>query len=581
MKSKYYIAIIVSLLSIMLILSGCENDNALETEIPVPLSIQMTLAEKATLSTRAGRLQIEDKWSYVSFEKGDAMGFFASGGNWQNSSSGVFDNYELVYDGQSQFKAADGSSSMFSPSDMKGNEVYMYFPYDPLINTLGMELRVKPEEDPDSWRCIDYLAANYLTIEGQKNGKPYALYGDFLHGFSELIIMRGKGFDNPPANSEKITAVIDVGCTHIQVEMDTENGWSCRPRLIYSESNTAGLSLEESKEWVAWKGGNYAITDQDSVGREAWYVIVPTLGGNERTTVRYIEICDNDGNWQQVTGLKLSGYDKGNPTKFVDPGWRYPMEITMNELVPSVNPFPISPWGDPLDLTDQRKRGISDPTEFAQWVRDYNAYLADSSKSDPLFQYGDKIVEEGNANSSWHFYLLSDLDLTNYKALPWDVDGVENFAPNNIILPKFKDILDGKSTTLVNGSFINHKITGLGKTLVSEFEGGRIENIDFIEPEIKNPDTSVDPAGIIALRLIGGTVMNCNIEMGTLMNPGGPGGMVAGYMSGGTIRNTSVSGWLIATSTADLSTDESGFIGILDDSVVPVFKDNSSIIVQN
>ena len=577
MKNKYYIPIIVTLCSILLNLGGCANDNSVEPVNPVPFAINMTISEKATVSTRANRLQNEDKWSYVSFEVGDAMGFFSSGGNWMNETSQAFDNYKLVYDGQSQFKAEDGSTSMFSPSDMKGNEVYMYYPYDPSISTVGMELRA-PDEGPAEWRCIDFLAANYLTIEGQKNGNTYALFGDFLHGFSELIIMRGNGFDNPPPGNEKITAVIDVACTHIKVVMDTENGWSCRPKLVYS-SNSAGLTIDKSKEWVAWKGGNYGITDQDPVGKDAWYVIVPTLGGNERTTVRYIEICDNDGNWQQVTGLKLSGYDKGNPTKFVDPGWRYPMEITMNELVPSVNPFPISPWGKAIDLTDQRKRGISDPTVFGQWVRDYNAYISDPSKSDPLFQYGDKIVEEGNTNISWHFYLLSDLDLTNYKALPWDVDGVENIAPNNIILPKFKDILDGKSTTLVNGKFINHQITGLGKTLVDSFEGGTIENIDFIEPEIKNPDTYVDTVGIIALRMIGATIINCNIEMGTLLNPGGPGGMVTGYMSGGTIRNTTVSGWLKATSTADLSTNESGFIGIMDDSVVPVFKDNSSKVV--
>ncbi|MCH5237699.1 MAG: hypothetical protein J1E95_07875 [Muribaculaceae bacterium] len=562
-------------------INGCGDNETFEAEKPSPLAINMTIAGKATLDTRANRLQIEDKWSYVSFEKGDAMGFFASGGNWQDDTSGMFDNYELVYDGKSQFKDPDGSSSMFSPSEMKGNEVYMYYPYSPLITSSGMELRVKPENGQEGWRCMDYLAANYINMEGQKDGGLYALYGDFLHGFAELIIMRGKGFDNPPAGCERITAVIDIECTHIMVEMNTENGWSCRPKLIFSPSNSAGLKLDESKEWDAWQGGNYGITDKDPIGKEAWYVIVPTLGGNERTTVTYIEICDNEGNWQHVTGLKLSGYDQGNPTKFVDPGWRYPMEITMNELVPSVNPYPISPWGEVIDLTDQRKRGISDLTEFEQWVRDYNAYIADPSKSDPLFKYGDQIVEGDNDNISWHFYLLSDLDLSGYQALPWDDNDTGVSISNNIILPNFKDILDGKSTTFVNGSFINHKITGLNKTFVASISGGMIENIDFIEPKIISPDSSSDSAGIIALNMTGATVMNCNIEMGTLMNPGGAGGMIAGYMSGGTIRNTSASGWLIAASTANLSINEAGFIGVIDNLVTAVFEKNTSKIVQN
>lgn len=513
--------------------------------------------------TRAALTTIDDLWSYVGFEEDgeDFMGFYSSGGNWTvDNGKGNFDNLKLQYKNK-QFNDPENGVE-FSPSHMEGSKIYMYYPYEPNMNTTGLELRIRVEEEDDYvvdddnkesknylLRCKDYLSSNSITLDGVKDGNQMALYGAFKHAFSELIIMRGKGFDNPPSGKWRITAVLDVGCTHIKVAIDTESGWSCSPQLVYAENNY-NLSSEEARRWNAWRGGNYGITNVDTEGKPAWYVIVPTLPGNRNSTVEYIELYDNEGYLQRVSSLKLRG---GN-TKYVDPGWRYPMEITMEELVPTINPFQVVPWKDDVDLTDERTRGINGLAEFEQWVYYYNAWLIDGpdpDKKNALLKYGDALVDS-EGNISWHFYLLSDLDLSKYEPFPGndgETDG-SSTLPTDCIVPELADVLDGKSTTLVNGKFINHTISGLTKTFIETISpGGSLQNLDFVEPDVRNNEDSKSPAGILVNTLKNGEVLNCNILFGTLINPDGPAGMVAGEMFGGKIGNCTLSGFLRAGST--------------------------------
>ena len=302
---------------------------------------------------------------------------------------------------------------------------------------------------------------------------------------------------------------------------------------------------EEARRWDAWKGGNYGITTQNPVGTPAWYVIVPTLPG-KRSLVEYIELYDNEGNFLHVSSLRLSG---GN-TKYVDSSWRYPMEITMKELVPTVNPFPIIPWEKDVDLTDSRKRGINNEDEFVQWVLDYNAYQhapTDQEKISALLKYGDTFTDNNGDSRTWHFYLLSDLDLSDYDIALSKKEG----EPKEVIIQELRDTLDGISTTLVNSRFINHTIKGLQKSFTNKLaENGVVQNIDFIEPEVINSESSTTPAGIIANSMEGAAVINCTIDNGTMLYPAGPAGMITGTMKDGKIIGCTVSGFLKAGSTA-------------------------------
>lgn len=518
------------------------------TDDPQPLVVKANVAGNAKAKSRATQ-GTDDEWSYTDFTDGDVMGFFSESGNWEG---GGFDNVGLQYDAALKQFADINNGATFSPTQMSGSKIYMYYPYCADIQTTGFELRAKGASSGDTLRCVDFLSSYKIEVSGVLNGKKMALFGEFDHAFSELIIMRGEGFDNPPQGKERITAVIDDPVTHIRVTVDTEDGdWKVNPELCYVEDNEYNLTREEATRWDAWHARNYGITVQDKEGRPAWYIIVPTIGSEQgrtrpgpRTTVKYIELYDNEGNLQQVTSLRLSG----GMTKNVDAGWRYPMEISMKEMMPTVNPYTIVPWGEDVNLTDQRTRGINNMAEFEDWVRQYNAYIIESTeeRKNALLKYGDLYVDE-DKNNLWHFYLLADLDMSDYNPAGSEEGGTS--SQTDVIVPLLKDILDGEGTTLVNGKYENRSIKGLTRTFVGELStaNGKVTNIDFDNPEVRLNTTT--PIGIIANTIDGGAVENCNVYDGRLINIEGPAGYVAGRLIGGIVKGCTLDGFLVSTST--------------------------------
>ena len=558
-----------------LLLASCASDEpaSMFPDTPSPLIINADISHQPVTRAEVDDNNL-DNWSYTDFYGGDAMGFFSQGGNYSNGSDGTapFVNQKLIYSGDGT-KFTDKDGVQFSPTHMDGSKIFMYFPYtEDITGEYGFNLRVNPKDydvDNDTVRCIDFLDASQLTLMGKdSNDKTVALYGQFEHAFAELIIMRGEGFDNPPQiegiDTWKIKVVLDTPVTGLKVNQ-TDDPWSCTPELVFDE--TGELGRQEAMTWIAWLGQNFSKTEQDKIGQVAWYVIVPTIGSDsnvtpkkpgKRTIVEYIELYDNDGNLQRVSSLRLSNAR----TKYVDAGWRYPMEIILEDLVPTANPCNILPWNSDVDLTDERTRGINNETEFANFVTAYNEYLTnpDSEESiSRLLKYGD-LYKDSENNKYWHFYVLNDLDLSNYGLTSSSgsedsgegegdqVPSTTNLTP---IFPKFLDILDGQSTTLSGHVFINHKITGLQRTLVNSLEGSNasIQNFDFYDPTVIN--TTTFPAGIIANVMEGASVVNCNIENGTLSNQAGPGGMIAGSINGGLVKDCDLSGFLSVQSSAN------------------------------
>lgn len=562
------------------VLSSCTSDEMPDMNLPAnaprPLAVNAEIAGSGRTRAVINKKGTDDEWSYVDFVEGDAMGFFSSGGKYTEGTYGEapFINQKLIYTGgtgEANFRDPDNTE--FSPSHMKGNEIFMYFPYTATIDDeYGFELRTDAGPNGthlDTVRCVDFLSTRHLDILSEGVSSSTALYGEFQHTFAELIIMRGKGFDNPPKiegkNEWQIKAVLNTPVTGIKAEVSEEEGWQCEPLLMYDPSL---MDRNAASEWNAWLGANFYRTQEDTVGQVAWYVIVPTIGCQAknvaprpglRTKVEYIELYDNDGNLQRVSSLFLSN---GN-SKFVDGGWRYPMEISMEELVPTANPCQIVPWEGDIDLTDERKRGINDLTEFEGWVKAYNAYLAsdDDITTKALLQYGDLYIDSEN-NKSWHFYVLKDLDLSGYKDGP--------------VIAELRDILDGQSTELSNGRFRNYSITGLVSTFAGSLKGKNagVLNFNFVNPYITYSEENTTAVGIIANSMTeGATVENCQIRNGSLYNPGGPAGMVAGSVTECTIRDCTLSGFLISTSTINnLVGEQSG---------INTFENNNTSNVTN
>lgn len=542
-KILSYITVVIS----CGVFGSCQQENMILKGQTYPLKVTTDICGLSDPSTRAYRTNIGDKWSYEagqSFQRGDKIGFYATKGNASSGNDGSqpFNNEMLEFNG-TQF-VSTGNGSIFSPTQMEGSPTLMYYPYDVNINDPGIELRVKPSEDNDTLRCIDFLSSTQLIILGSTN----ALYGSFKHAFSELIIMRGEGFDTPP--NWTINVVMSQPVTHLKIETG-EDGLSFNPKLWFDEST--GLNEEEARKWTTWRGYNYGITENnDPEGEPAWYVIVPSLQ-SKYATVEYIELYDNDGYLQRVSSLSLH-----NKSKNVQPGWRYPLKIAMREMVPTVNPFPIMPWDQQVNLTDERTRGIANLIDFQNWVLLYNNYLVDptnSSQQELLLKYGDKYIDK-NGNIFWHFYLLNDIDMAGYEPLQYEKDGELVTPDKNVIIPEFHDILDGQSSQFEDGEFINYKLSNLAATFIGTLKPWNFNNecsvinIDFEEPEIIYPETNTVPAGIIANSMQNATVENCNIINGVLINPGGPAGMITGTMNGGTLKNCDITGLIIYKSTS-------------------------------
>ena len=538
----------------------------------VPLAVSAAIGGTTTAATRAAGAHFnkkpwEDRWSYYRFTEGDRMGFFSRYGDPETpNGKGPLTNIPMTY-GSVEVGDKDGNKKSYgvftsdevaniNPSLLSDNTTFAYFPYDENTSTeTGFELRRTDDtdtENPGVLKCVDFLLVEQGMDVGRLDSEGM-LYAELYHGFSELIIMRGKGFDAPPKGFEAINVVLKpqeglAGYTHLKINPKVSgNSWSCEISLVYAPDKVTN-SRDDSDylRWEAWVGDNYAITDEDKEGRPASYVILPTLEKgsiDKRVEVDYIELYDNEGIKQTVSALKLSNdaasdKDPARYTKRLTPGWRYPFEISMQELGPTVNPFPIVGWEENRDITDERKCGIYSQQEFSDWLEAYNAYLSDKGETNfgKLLQYGDRVYDNDNKFLYWKFYLRTDLD--ECKA-----------DENGVIIPELRDVLDGLSYTLSNSEFQNHSIKRLKNIFVGEMDGeyAAIQNITFSRPEINTPNNTA-AVGVVVGTMSGGTVKNCNVNSGNIIS-GGPVGMIAGTMSGGSIEDCDSSGMLIGAST--------------------------------
>lgn len=536
MRKKIYACLSV-LAAMALSLLSCQKAEGPATvgNGAVRLIFSATLGNAAVSATRAdddlSRDDHYDNWSYRHFQKDDNLGFFSSHGDMGvENGAGPIINWPLICttddtQGPYQFE----SDELFSFTHMTPNEIFLYYPYQKDIAENGMELRRRTkltdnENEKEVERCVDFLVGK--KIEASLADRQMLLSGTMVHAFSELIIVRGKGFDNPPLGKETITVVMQKPYSHIRINCSPGESWSCKPELI-------SVSDEEKyREWEAWQGTNFGITEQDKTGVAAWYALLPTLEGN-RTAVESIKIWDNEGQLRTVSSLKLAD---GGKSKYLDPGWQYPMKISIEELVPTVNPYPIIPWnkdtdGEDTDLTNERKRGIHSRADFEMWQEQYALYLKGSNNEEELFKYGDLTKDADGNNSRWHFYILNDLDFSNY---PYGKNG-------EAVIPELRDILDGVSTTLDNHTFLNHRLEGLERPLVDKLSGSLL-NMDFIWPDISLDST--EPVGVLANTMTNATVDNCSVANGTVRSAG-PVGMAAGKISGGSVKNSSFSGFMV------------------------------------
>ena len=522
---------LISIVLFMGLLSSCKEDAIEYRPNPTPNPLTTIYAEifPEENSTRAVTTQVEDKWSFTNFSNNggsnpDKIGFYSLYGNRESEGgNGSFTNEPMIYQGPagSTFSSFTSSTMDCDISLVVWNKTAAYFPYTDQMEIKGLELRRTAESENDL-RCIDMLFMSNLNKNGSQG--VAGMSARFSHAFSEIIFLRGEGFDSP--KNPEITVVLDRGYSHAKIVdnkfitvNNLQDSWKM-VSLVYEENYR--LSEEDCREWKAWKGGAYN-------GEEAYYVIIPTMYYTDRCKVSYIKIWDNYGKEHNISAIPL--YNGGNT---LYNGHRYPVEIKMEELVPTIHPYEILDWDEDQDVTETHAAGISSAADFAGWINDYNAFLNDGSKEDDLLKYGDKIIAS-DGSIHWHFYITDDFDCNN--------DDVYK----NLYLSELKDILDGQHNTVSN-LFLNKSLIG------NIIEGGEIINLSFDALTVTSKET--EAIGALAKNIQGGIVTGCKIDA-TVISEGAV-GILTGSMSSGSVEGNSFTGLLIGKET---STNPKGLSG--------------------
>lgn len=490
-----------------------------------------TIAGSESVGTRVMRSSV-DNWSYTRFDDvSDVIGFYSLYGNLDGpGGNGPFSNARMEYArGESTSSNPDDRywRGVFRPVNMnydigliknEPQNTFVYFPYDENMEKEGMELRRL--DDNGIYRCVDALAISKITDDNEA-----VMSGSFNHTFSEIVIIRGYGFDEPKEGLDRIKVVTTLPYSHARVVdnpylSDTHPDWKIL-EPFYDPGYTT-LTEQECREWEAW-GELYK--DGNGKTYPAKYVIIPTAINNGRSTVNYVELHDNNGTLHKVTTFGLMN----NGDKRVSPGERYLLTVKLEGLVPTIYPFAITPWKEATSYTEERAKGINTSSEFMQFLLAYNLYnssgRAENAEED-LKTYGDKYVTDGNDGKvvGWHFYINNDIDLSSLPV-------------SNLNITTLCDTIDGRT----------NKLYGIkaDKAFITELESkGCIRNLNITGLNVTSGDA---PAGGLIGQMTGGLVTGCNVD--GYLNATGAAGLAVGQLTAGTISNSSFSGLVVGASS--------------------------------
>ena len=485
-----------------------------------------TIAGSGTVGTRAA-ISPTDRWSYTKFDsRNDVIGFYSLYGNLDGvDGNGPFANARMVYERETSNRSVFGPAGMNYDVALINQDVtktFVYFPYSDRMEDEGMELRTMVD---GVYRCVDALAMSKISISDGG-----IMSGAFDHTFSEVVILRGYGFDEPREGQDEIKVVTTLPYSHAKV-VDNGNSnhddWKILKPVYNPEYTT--LSEQQCREWVAWDGEPY----EDASGKRypAKYAIIPTAISGDRSTVNYVELYDNYGTLHKVTTFGLMS----ETDKRVSPRERYWLTVRLEGLVPTIYPFAITPWAEETHYTEQRATGINDPDEFMTFVLAYNTYNEKGRSEEweeALKTFGDRYVKGDDVR--WHFHINGDIGSLDVE---------------NINIATLCDTLDGRTNTI-------DKLKS-NKAFITELQsGGCIRNLTVTGLNVV-ANASDEIVGGLVQTMEGGLITGCRVD--GYVNATGAAGLAVGQFSAGTISNCSFSGLVVASSSSDAA---KGLIGV-------------------
>ncbi len=543
-------------LAVMLLFIGCRQDEIWTGDDPLRMDYLQIEGEIA--STMAVRAVPDNKltMSYDTFGSGDTIGFFsyhdpncAKPDRWSHRKG----NDDTLYLKNTKLTYSDmGGARKFTSTEVanvalgKFGVTFAYFPFAPkekmppnYVKSDGSSLVVPSGSQKgehyihiftEDGHIVDLLTAQKMQYDN--------INYQFRHRFAMVLLFLGEGFSPDTEGNGKLTVHLTyhvLGAHILRKEIDPfpyEDFPLTVDTVPLDKASEYGFGRSS---FTAPRVDGYTLL----VGQEPRTVYPVILPAGAK--IDYIEVKDKTGKLQRVKPAR------GEALTGLEGGWKHPLTIRMEGIVPTVYPHEIIDWNEQHVGEVDKLPGIHSEEQFAAWLKVYNRNADNmesmtTEDSTLLAQYGVYNNEE-TLDPGWTFYLWNDIDCKDMKP---DANGAFVKALTEGVT------FDGKGYVLHN-LMLDFEHIGPSSGLVGligEIRGGWLRNLHLDFVTVRNMFTNV-PSGCIAGRISSGQIFDCTVREAKMMCRGGVAGVLAGEMSGGDMAGCKFHGMVQAKEMQD------------------------------
>lgn len=483
------------------------------------------------------------------FSAGDEIGFFSEGGNVDAGLDQGFSNFKLINEGKSFVSEA---------FHMDAGRLGYFFAYYPWTEGIEKEEGVSVYEDEGRQKVRDFLTMN-ATGQNEDFYKGTA----FKHTFAIVQVRRGEGFED------------FNGDIYLQFKKKVDKVWIDMKGRTYVAAPYSSVKLIYSTA-VEAKDRRLPTFPLETSGDKLWEAMIPcipiewwdaqnaTSGG---VTMEAVVLKEKETETViPVDNYKTfaAQYNASTIVHGIRGSFIYTVVIKKIGLDIGVFPYTVSKWEE-AEIKETIGGGISSVEEYRSFVSAYNTLfksgetytddqIAEKVKgSDELKKYGTE------SEGKFTIFLTDNL---NFSVSEYNQPGQNGAHIDNLVIP-----IDGRSHTISNLRMTG----GLCGTLAASLKNLRFENIYVVRP-----GGNSEPIGLLADKLSGGTIEQCDVRNGWLQGNGKVGAAV-GTMESGIIRDCSFSGTMVGTSDKE----HSNLVGEYTGGTLEKNSNNMTVTIEN
>lgn len=541
----------------MLLFIGCRQDEIWTGDDPLRMDYLQIEGEIA--SAMAVRAVPDNKltMSYDTFGAGDTIGFFsyhdpncAKPDRWSHRKG----NDDTLYLKNTKLTYSDmGGARKFTSTEVanvalgKFGVTFAYFPFAPkekmppnYVKSDGSSLVVPSGSQKgehyihiftEDGHIVDLLTAQKMQYDN--------INYQFRHRFAMVLLFLGEGFSPDTEGNGKLTVHLTyhvLGAHILRKEIDPfpyEDFPLTVDTVPLDKASEYGFGRSS---FTAPRVDGYTLL----VGQEPRTVYPVILPAGAK--IDYIEVKDKTGKLQRVKPTR------GEALTGLEGGWKHPLTIRMEGIVPTVYPHEIIDWNEQHVGEVDKLPGIHSEEQFAAWLKVYNRNVdkweaMNVADSVELAHYGVHNDGETPGIEGWTFYLWNDIDCKDMKP---DANGAFVKALTEGVT------FDGKGYVLHNLMLdFEHTAPSSGRVgLIGEIRGGRLRNLHLDFVTVRNMTVDA-PSGCIAGCISGGEVYGCTVREAAMMCRDGVAGVLAGEMIGGHVSDCKFHGMVQAREMQD------------------------------